>query len=688
MILQNWKQAFESIYNVSEVANDEAISDYAEEVNESNSQNSLNIEISRKEVCEAIKRAKMRKAAGIDNVKAEVLKNEACIDILHRICNHCFTSGQVPSAWNKSIITPIPKDHSKDPRVPLNYRGIALISIPCKIYCDILNHRVTAHLDKHNIIVDGQNGHRKKRSCADHLHSLNAIIQNRINWKQSTYVCFVDFRKAFDSVNRKSLWYKVSKAGVNGRMLSAIKSLYNDVSYSVKVNGHLTDWFKVNNGVKQGCVLSCSLFQIYLNDLAQQINQLQCGIKVDDRDISLLMFADDVALVAKNHHDLQRMLDCVAEWCQKWKLNLNADKSKIIHFRHNSKSQCTHQFKCGHLQIDYAPKYKYLGLWFHEHLDYNFGVQQLSKAASRALGSLTSKFYKVGGMDFSVYTKLYESLVLPVLLYGASVWGFKKYKCLNVVQNRAQKVFLGLGRCSPNNAAIGDMGWTSIYARQLGEFYRMMLRLYNMEGDRLNKAIFKWSRRQKKSNEAKFQKLLDNFKCSLTVSDKKAAVKNLVEKIRNFEQIEWYNELWNDKGNEENGNKLRCYRLFKCRKETEHYVSKSMPREARKAIARLRSGTLPIYVELGRYHNIPLQNRICNYCNSNAVEDEKHLLLDCELYKDIRHDMIKEMCSLKPDFMERSILSQFCILMSTTSIQCILGTTLVKMLKRRNAFTV
>ncbi len=91
---------------------------------------------------------------------------------------------------------------------------------------------------------------------------------------------------------------------------------------------------------------------------------------------------------------------------------------------------------------------------------------------------------------------------------------------------------------------------------------------------------------KQKSNEAKFYKLLDklNLKCNFTVPDQKAAV----EQIGNYEQIEWHNELWNDKGNEENGNKLRCYRLFKCRREMEYYLDMSMPREARKAIARLR----------------------------------------------------------------------------------------------------
>ena len=185
---------------------------------------------------------------------------------------------------------------------------------------------MTTFLETNRVIVDEQNGHRSKRSCTDHLFTLNSIVQNRLNSKQNTFVCFVDIRKAFDNVNRDCLWYKLKKCGIQGKMLNAIQSLYQDVSYAVKVNGRLTEWFKVQNGVKQGCVLSCSLFQVYLNDLATEINRLNCGVKVNNDMVSLLMFADDIALIAKSEPDLQMMLDVLARWCKQWKLSINGDK--------------------------------------------------------------------------------------------------------------------------------------------------------------------------------------------------------------------------------------------------------------------------------------------------------------------------------------------------------------------------
>ena len=102
---------------------------------------SLNEPISRFEVEEAVRRLKLRKAAGVDNIPSEVLKNNTCIDMLHKIITFCFENGVSPLQWKQGIINHIVKPNSTDIHLPLTYRGITLLSVPCKTYCDILNHR-------------------------------------------------------------------------------------------------------------------------------------------------------------------------------------------------------------------------------------------------------------------------------------------------------------------------------------------------------------------------------------------------------------------------------------------------------------------------------------------------------------------------------------------------------------------
>ena len=116
------------------------------------------------------------------------------------------------------------------------------------------------------------------------------------------------------------------------------------------------------------------------------------------------------------------MLDTLNEWCQKLRLLINQDKTKVtcIHFRPSGKDRCNFEFTCGNKNLE-INSYKYIGMWFQEHLDMKFTVSELAKSASRALSALYTKFLNVGGMDYSVFSKLYESLVDPVLFYGTGI---------------------------------------------------------------------------------------------------------------------------------------------------------------------------------------------------------------------------------------------------------------------------
>ena len=144
--------------------------------------------------------ARARKATGPDEIPSEVLGNDSCIDILFRIIKYCFDDGRVPNDWTKGTINPIFK--GGEPSDPLNYRPFTLLSVPCKIYTDILNRRLTQWLGNNNILYDGQKGFRKGRSCLDHIYTLYTVIKIRKLENKDTFVCFVDAKKAFDTVNR------------------------------------------------------------------------------------------------------------------------------------------------------------------------------------------------------------------------------------------------------------------------------------------------------------------------------------------------------------------------------------------------------------------------------------------------------------------------------------------------------
>ncbi len=171
-------------------------------------------------------RAKNSTSPGFDCIPVEVLHNSTVMECLLHLYNKCFDTSLVPHIWQKGIITPIPKDSTKDQRVPLNYCGITLASSVYKIYCSILNQRLNQWAEANGLVKDEQNVFRKSRSCLDHLSSLATIIDNRKLVGKSTYVCFIDFNKAYDRIKRHKLWSHLNRMGVPEKFLSALKSLY------------------------------------------------------------------------------------------------------------------------------------------------------------------------------------------------------------------------------------------------------------------------------------------------------------------------------------------------------------------------------------------------------------------------------------------------------------------------------
>lgn len=554
-----------------------------------------------------------------------------------------------------------------------------------------MNIRLSKFIEENKFLVEEQNGFRRERSCMEHIYTLYSVINKRKLSKLSTFACFVDAKKAFDTVNRECLWYKLLTLGINGKMFRAVQSLYDNVRCAVRVNDVTTPFLDVTLGVKQGCRLSPTLFALYVNDLAEEIKALNCGIEMVGDRLALLLYADDIVLIAPSEQSLQLMLDTVHEWCTKWRLTINKDKTKIIHFR-PAAIHCTQfNFRCGDVVLDLTDSYKYLGLWFNKHLDMKFAVNELAKSASRALAALYTKFLYVGGMDYDVFCKLYESLVEPVLLYGAGLWGLREHKKLNTVQNKACRYFLGLGKNAANIASRGDMGWSSCSVKQKIEACRLYFKLERTSENRLVKKTFIWSGSHGKSWERRFQLFIANIGLQNILNRDDLSVKNKINsvrvKLKSLDAENWKSELWNDTS-QENGNKLRTYRLYKADLFTDTYVKLKMERNHRRILAKFRSGSLPLQIETGRYAKpkVPLDDRKCKLCTENAIEDEMHFLLSCDFYSDLRRPLFAKAQLCNSNFHRMSLLDKFIFIMNYVNMQYILASTILQMFNRRKRF--
>ena len=385
----------------------------------------INQEISFKEVSDAIDSLKFHKAyLGIPN---EAMKNSNSKKILHKFFNLCFKSGLSPFDWDLSDIKPIPKKE-KDPRDPLQNRCITIMCCVAKLYSKILNKRLQTFLEKNNILVDEQNGFRASRSCIDHLFVLCTILRNRKLQSKDTFLCFIDYKKAFDSVERHLLLFKLSQAGITGNMYKAISSLYSNPRSRVILNEHETAYFECPVGVKQGYCLSPTLFAIFINDLATTLKNSNIGVILEENMlINILLYADDIVLLAEKEEDLQFLLSIVESWCKKWRLEVNLSKTNIMHIRSKRKLQSKFVFLFDKQPVPYCANYNYLGATLNEFLDYNFTAGRLADSAGRALGAIITKMIKNKGFPFNVYTILYEACVTSISDYAGEVTGHTQY---------------------------------------------------------------------------------------------------------------------------------------------------------------------------------------------------------------------------------------------------------------------
>ena len=673
-VLNKWRTDFETLYNIPEDEHANFDGDFYDNILSNVSdikewelinQNANDVDYNQPfvsaeldKVCERIKTGK---AVGPDFIPNEVLKQDGLRTLLLNFINMCFMNNVLPSTWRKAIISPIPKSSTKDPCVPLNYRGISLLSCIYKLYSSLINMRLTEHCEKNGYMVDEQNGFRSKRSCQDHIYVLATVIRNRKSCGESTFCAFIDFKKAFDWVHRDLLLYKLAISfDIHGRLFNTLSNIYSSSNSQLRVNNYLTDSFNVSSGVRQGDSMSPILFSMFLNDLATGINDLNCGIKIDNSELSILLYADDIVLIAPSEENLQKMLNFVAEWCRKWRMAVNTDKTKVVHFRSNSVNRTVYDFYLGSITLETVSHYKYLGVLFDENLSFELNASLLADAAGRALGAIRSKLKYLKECGFKSFSTLFNSGVLSISDYCAGVWGTKNYNKVEQVSYRGARYFLGVHRFTSTDALLGEMGWSSARTRHKILILRLWNRLCEMSPDRLTSKIFQWdllhsSRRGTWSFNAKH--VLYEIDChdsyhSVTPCDMNYAN----EALHATDEIDW------DTGRYRS-DKLRYYNLYKSDKEPAEYLNFNIKKYHRSLFAQFRCGILPIQIEVGRFRGQNLCDRICPICNI-AVEDEIHFLCQCPCYSDLRSTLFtkaKRQCTV---FGNYDVIDQFVYLMS------------------------
>ena len=227
----------------------------------------------------------------------------------------------------KVSFIPIPKKGNA--KECSNYCTIALISHASKVMLKILQARLQQYVN--HKLPDVQAGFRKGRGARDQIVNIHCIIEKAREFQKNIYFCFIDYAKAFDSVDHSKLWKILKEMGIPDHLPCLLRNLYADQEATVRTGQGTTDWFQIGKGVCQGCILSPCLFNFYAEYIMRNagLEEAQAGIKIARRNINNLIYADDTTLMAKSEEELKSFLMKVKE-SEKVGLKLNIQKTKIM----------------------------------------------------------------------------------------------------------------------------------------------------------------------------------------------------------------------------------------------------------------------------------------------------------------------------------------------------------------------
>ena len=619
----------------------------------------INQPISQEEILKATKNLKNNKSPGSDNILNEHIKNtiHVFLPIYLQLFNLILDTGIVPESWALGDILPIYKNKGNI-NLPENYRPITLLSCLGKLFTSILNTRLSNYAEKYEIICHNQAGFRRGLSTSDNLFILQSLFEISKSCKNKLFCAFVDFKQAFDNVWRDGLWFKLQKYNINGKCLNLIKSMYNNIKSRIVTQEGNSAYFPCNKGVRQGENLSPILFSFFLNDLeafllAKGANGIVCEANTDNIHtyikLLLLLFADDTVLFSNSKEDLQHMLNLFEQYCDQWKLTVNISKTKILIFSSGRHAQNLHFLFKGK-EVEIVPEYKYLGIYLSRSGSFLNCKKHIAEQANIAMFALLRKI-RVLNLPIEMQIDLFNKLIKPILLYGCEIWAIGNLDIIERVQLKFLKMILNMKKSTPSYMVYGECGAYPLKIDIQARLISFWSNLIEFNSSRLSTMVYSvlhilFEQRKCKS------KWLENIKnlvmsngyaniwLSQTCNNKNWFRLSFKQKLKD-QYLQQWNSLVNASSSGIN------YRIFKnCFGINPYFYFLNNTQIRILTAFRTRNHRLPI--EVGRWGNKPINERICHLCKTDTG-DEFHYLFNCNFFNEDRNKHIKSYYNKYPN---------------------------------------
>ena len=619
----------------------------------------INKDFSFAEIQSIIKNLKNNKSCGIDNVINEYLKNspDSVICLIVDLFNLVLKSGVVPTDWCKGIIFPLYKNKgsASDPN---NYRGITLLSVVGKLFTSCLNYRLNLYVENVGLLGEEQAGFRSNYSTTDHIFTLNSLVQLYLKNKKRLYCAFIDYAKAFDTINRTSLWSKLIASEINGNVIRVIYNLYENAKSCIRKSNKLSHFFSCNVGVRQGENLSPLLFAIYLNDFEYSISRKYKGLSfasseinriLSDEDVELfvrmyvLLYADDTIVMAESAEQLQAALDGVAEYCDLWDLKVNIDKTQIIIFS-RGKVRLYPVFKLGSQTVKVVDEYVYLGTTFNFNGTFSKAKKKQINQARKAMFSLLTKSRRLS-LPVDIQCELFEKIVLPILLYGSEVWGHTDLLPIEVFYRKFLRIVLFLNKSCANCIVYGEVGKLPLKTQIEKRLLSYWVRVSGCKESKFSHTLFNLQLKLHQSSEIKFdwftkiESILNSSGHSNDLLDiskydniAKQLIKHVITKtITDVAIQEWCEQL------SANSN-CNIYRILKSDFHFEKYLV-NLNTYDRINMTKFRTSNNRLPANRFRF-SLNNNEKMCNLCDSVDLGDEYHYLFICGYFHSERENYL------------------------------------------------
>ena len=413
--LSRWMEHFDEVLNGE---NDQE-HDEIEEVNKD--EQTIIREPTDREIEEECKKLKNNRSCGENGIPAEILKHVGG-NYKQRLCaliRKIWSMEQMPQQWKCALICPIPK--KGDRRECENYRGISLLDVSYKLIARVIRNRLRTY---HNRLVgEYQGGFREGRSTTDQIFTLKMIQSQAYEQNLSLHVLFVDFMKAYDSVDRSKLYHAMRCLEIPEKLIRLVKMTLNETINKVAAEGRTSEGFRVVKGVRQGDPLSTILFNLVLEAAFRDTGIPTEGI-VYQRKQQIIAYADDIALITRSKRELESVFSKLERATRRYGLKINEEKTKYLVMKEGlGKERVFGKFPTDAKVYNFEKvmSFEYLGVTVTHNNDEDKEIEKRLSRGSRAVGSLR-RLLKSKEVSRAAKIRMYRTIIRPTVVYGCETW--------------------------------------------------------------------------------------------------------------------------------------------------------------------------------------------------------------------------------------------------------------------------